>query len=140
MSPNYFQARSGYEPYAVHSLTGAPYSIYDILNINQREELTKRDFEQMDITWKKMTQRLQKGYMISVTSRLPNQRECLKIGDAVNKLAIWTTQRYLTSEHFSRGSEISTAHDFSEIEGIQDIEKMFQGIGLELFERIECEG
>lgn len=36
MSPNYFQARNGYEPYAMHSLTGAPYQVYDIVNINQR--------------------------------------------------------------------------------------------------------
>ena len=40
MSPSYNQARVGFEPYALHSLTGAPYSIYDIVHINIRSELT----------------------------------------------------------------------------------------------------
>lgn len=78
--------------------------------------------------------------MISVTSRLPNQRECLNIGDAVNKLGIWTAQRYLTADHFQRGSDPSNACDFSELEGIDEIVKMFQGIGLELFESVELDG
>jgi len=71
MSPSYNQAKIGFEPYAVHSLTGAPYSIYDIVHTNHRDELTKRDFKQIDLTWKKLNDRLKKGNMISVTSRLP---------------------------------------------------------------------
>lgn len=34
ISPSYNQARVGFEPYALHSLTGAPYSIYDIVHTN----------------------------------------------------------------------------------------------------------
>lgn len=140
MSPTYVQARNGYEPYAVHSLTGAPYTIYDIININSGSEQTNRDVEHIENTWRKLNSKLKKGQVISVTSRLPNQRENLRIGDAINKFGIWTAQRYLTSQNFQRGSDLNSAHDFSATEGIDEIVSIFSDIGLQLFEEVVCDG
>jgi hypothetical protein len=75
-----------------------------------------------------------------VTSRLPNQRENLRIGDAINKFGIWTAQRYLTSQNFQRGSDLNSAHDFSATEGIDEIVSIFSDIGLQLFEEVVCDG
>lgn len=140
MSPTYVQGRNGYEPYAVHSLTGAPYTIYDIININSGSEQTNRDVEHIENTWRKLNSKLKKGQVISVTSRLPNQRENLRIGDAINKFGIWTAQRYLTSQNFQRGSDLNSAHDFSATERIDEIISIFSDIGLQLFEEVVCDG
>lgn len=75
-----------------------------------------------------------------MTSRLPAQREHLRIGDAMSKFGLWTVQRYLTSESFYRSSDLSAAFDFSETEGVQEIIKIFADVGLQIFETVQCEG
>lgn len=140
ISPSYNQARVGYEPYAVHSLTGTPYSIYDIMNLNQRGELTERDQKHIKKTWEKLKARLSKGNMISVTSRLPTQRERLRIGDFVNKLGIWAAQRNLSAEDFFCYENPEDNFDFSGLQGLDYIVKLFDNIGLKPFQEIEVNG
>ena len=66
---------NGNTAYALRDFTGAPVTTLNIVYISEKQKVTQREVGHMDSLWKKITNNLEKGYLLSFVPRKPNKLE-----------------------------------------------------------------
>jgi len=72
---SYHNLFNGFESYALRDLTGAPTITYNICMIEPEQQITESDKIHISELWKRISNSLRKGYVLSFMPRLPSAEE-----------------------------------------------------------------